>query len=399
MTLRRLVFVALFMVWVGFAPPAQSAGGFVSSNNITTTALDNGQTYTGSWELNALNEVMVQVLTDQSGIFSVDFSVNNGTDVDETVQFAVAAGVFEQHVLIKGPRYVRVRFQNDSGSNQTEIRLNIYFGEFVDIRHPLSAITDDDDTTVLTRTFPLDVMMQQSLQRGYDEVDKFGSNIAVSTTEETVRSFSTGRVIYPDVAGVSLTISSGDTDDTSAGAGARTVKVTWHDANNVAQETTVSMDGQSAVAIGTGIRSYRIEVLTIGATGSNEGILYVGSGTVTTGVPAIIYSTVAIGENQTEQSFFTIEAGKTGYMHNLHITAVGTGNADAIVRVLTRKNLGQSDEPFVLKRKYVIGQHPVNPPGFIDGPYAAGTDIEVTAQMTSGAGSIGAEFKILLIDD
>lgn len=397
--------VGLFVSLLFMAQPVLSAGGFISiknrldSGDPAVSALSNGQTFTGIWETNSLNDVAVNVFTDQSGILYVDFSPDKGVSVDETHQFSVDASVNESHILFKGPRSVRLRFENDSGANQTEIRLNTYFGEFENFRHPISETVDDNEAALLARTFPLDVMMQQGLQRGYDEVDKFGSNLTISSTEETVRSFSTGRVVYPDVGGVALTISSGDVDDTSAGAGARTVTITWHDVNNIAQETTISMGGQSAAAIGTGIRSYRIEVLTVGATGSNEGILYVGSGTVTAGVPAVIYSTVAIGENQTEQAFFTIPAGKTGYMHNLHITSVGSGNADAIVRLLSRKNLGQADEPFVLKRKYVIGQDPVSPPGFIDGPYPAGTDVEITAQMTSGGGSIAAEFKMLLVDD
>ena len=46
-----------------------------SSSNNSTTALNDGQTFTGTAELNTYNDVMVYVKTDQDGVLYVEFSL------------------------------------------------------------------------------------------------------------------------------------------------------------------------------------------------------------------------------------------------------------------------------------------------------------------------------------
>jgi hypothetical protein len=55
-------------------------------------------------------------------------------------------------------------------------------------------------------------------------------------------------------------------------------------------------------------------VTTAGTSLANEGIIYIGSGTVTSGVPATIYNVIAAGFNNATSSQYTIPAGYTGYL-------------------------------------------------------------------------------------
>ena len=73
---------------------------------------------------------------------------------------------------------------------------------------------------------------------------KFGYNAAVSSTEETVW-MQGGRYVWPTSAST-MTISSADANDTSAGTGAQTVTINGLDANYAEISETVTMDGQIA---------------------------------------------------------------------------------------------------------------------------------------------------------
>jgi len=55
-------------------------------------------------------------------------------------------------------------------------------------------------------------------------------------------------------------------------------------------------------------------VTTAGTSLANEGIIYIGTGTVTSGVPATIYNVIAAGFNNATSSQYTVPAGYTGYL-------------------------------------------------------------------------------------
>ena len=126
-------------------------GGVESTLNTSTTALLSGQTFTGTAEQNTYTDVMVSCKTDQSGILYFDMSVD-GTNFETfpSSGFAVSAGIHELHNAVKGSRYFRVRFTNNSGSNQTYLRLYTYFGQFKQLNAPLTnTLSSDSDATTV----------------------------------------------------------------------------------------------------------------------------------------------------------------------------------------------------------------------------------------------------------
>ena len=110
----------------------ESVYGFRSDRNRTDTALNNGSTFTGTRDSFASNSVFVTVDTDQSGVLYFDFSDDDGVTWETLPSdgYSVTGGDYFEKMAFKGPRDFRVRFTNDSGTNQTTMRLRTYYGDF-----------------------------------------------------------------------------------------------------------------------------------------------------------------------------------------------------------------------------------------------------------------------------
>lgn len=168
----------------------------------------------------------------------------------------------------------------------------------------------------------------------------FGYNPDVDTTEV---------VVWPDGASVgiqhpaaTLKVSSSSTDDASAGTGARSVIIYGLDNNHDEISETVILNGQTEVATTkayTHVNS--MTVATVGSGGKNAGIVYVGSGTVTTGVPAVIFNLIYTGYNSSTTGAYTIPAGYTGYIVN---GGIGSGQASGSTAVTGKLVIIDTDQ-------------------------------------------------------
>jgi len=139
-----------------------------------------------------------------------------------------------------------------------------------------------------------------------------GYNSDVDTAWEMITPV--GDLSYPATA-LQMTVSSSSASDAAAGTGARTVLVTGLDANYAVISETVTMNGQTAVTTTNSFLRINNMLVTTAGTGlANAGIIYIGSGAVTSGVPATIYNVMAVGFNNTTSSQYTIPAGYTGYL-------------------------------------------------------------------------------------
>lgn len=178
-----------------------------------------------------------------------------------------------------------------------------------------------DDTTE-----PFNLQVARGQIEGHRAITVFGFNPDIDTTE---------LVIWPDGASVgyqhpaaTLTVSSSSTDDTSAGTGARTVQIVGLDDDHNEISEVITLNGQTAVTTSNSYTHVNsMTVLTVGSGGKNAGILYVGSGTVTTGVPATIFNLIYTGYNASTTGAYVIPAGYTGYITNGSISSgqpVGT---------------------------------------------------------------------------
>jgi len=204
---------------------------------------------------------------------------------------------------------------------------------------------------------------------------KFGFNPDVDDSLETV--WAQGG-LYSYLASASvLKVSSSSTSDTSAGTGARTVELFGLDANYDEISETITLNGQTAVnTTNEFLRINRMVVKSAGTGGQNAGVIYAGTGTVTTGVPANKYATIAIGDNQTVMALWTVPSGYTAYLLQTDITVATTqNNKFCTVHLVARPD----GEVFQIKDKFVKAESSVHQAYTIPLKFEEKTDIEVRA--------------------
>ena len=204
---------------------------------------------------------------------------------------------------------------------------------------------------------------------------KFGFNSDIDDSLETVWAQG-GLYSYLSSASV-LKVSSSSTADTSAGTGARTLELSGLDTNYDEISETVTLNGQTAVnTTNEYLRINRMVVRSAGSGGQNAGVIYAGTGTVTTGVPANKYATIAIGDNQTVMALWTVPRGYTAYLLQTDITVATTqNNKYCTVHLVSRPN----GEVFQIKDKFVKAESSVHQAYTIPLKFEEKTDIEVRA--------------------
>ena len=173
----------------------------------------------------------------------------------------------------------------------------------------------------------------------YGYVQKFGRtpDIDAGDTADDIWD-GTGSYAFP-AAAAAMKISSSSAADDVGSTGALTVRVVGLDAswNEVVQD--VSMDGQTGVTIPTSlIRVYRAYVLTVGTGGVNAGDIWIGTGTITTGVPAVKYAGILATHGQTLMAIYTVPANATGAtIWNWYGTVSSVASSRATLALQTRE--------------------------------------------------------------
>jgi hypothetical protein len=193
----------------------------------------------------------------------------------------------------------------------------------------------------------------------------FGYNPDVDTAEETVWP-NGGTVPHPTAASV-LKVSSSSTSDTALGTGARTVTIVGLDGDYNQLSETVTLAGQTAVnTTNSYLYVNQFYVTSVGSGGSNAGDINVGTGTVTLGVPAVLYDMIAAGYNNRTTGHYCVPAGYTGYMmQGLFSAGQASGSTavtgflkqhgpDGILRVGAVTTVNNSAADFVFEIPYVI---------------------------------------------
>jgi hypothetical protein len=222
---------------------------------------------------------------------------------------------------------------------------------------------------------------------------KFGFNPDVDDSEETVWAQG-GLYSYLSSASV-LKVSSSSTADTSAGTGARTVQLYGLDANYNEINETVTLNGQAAVnTTNSFLRINRMSILTAGTGGQNAGVVYAGTGTVTSGVPANKYATIAVGDNQTLMALWTVPAEHTAYLLQKDLTvATAQNNKYATVRLVARPN----GKVFQIRDKHVLDNNVLHQKYDIPLKFEEKTDLEVRCVGDSAGANIAVSAALDIV--
>ena len=164
----------------------------------------------------------------------------------------------------------------------------------------------------------------------------FGYNQDVDTTEESV--WPDGGIVPHTATATTMSVSSTSASDASAGVGARTVYISGLDGSYNVVSETVTLNGTTAVTTSNSYLAINdMQVMSVGSTGYNVGDINIGTGTVTLGVPAVLYDLIGAGNNSRTTGHYTVPAGYTGYLTQGVFTAgqaVGTTSVIGKLKVI-----------------------------------------------------------------
>ena len=185
------------------------------------------------------------------------------------------------------------------------------------------------------RDYNLDV--RRGLVPGVSLVTVIGHSNDVRTTSETLMP---GLVtIAPDalfLTPATVTVSSTDANDTSAGTGLRTLLLSGLDASGNPQSETITMNGTTGVvSANTYSWIQSMVALTAGTSLVNFGTLYAGTGTVTAGIPAVRLCSMESGANNSTTAAYMVPTGKIFHAEQLTIS-LGDSTKTMVVDIYIR---------------------------------------------------------------
>jgi hypothetical protein len=186
---------------------------------------------------------------------------------------------------------------------------------------------------------PFELQVSRGQITWHETLFQFGINSAVPTTFETIWTASS---VYTYLAAASvLTISSSSATDSSSNTGARTVRINGLDANYNEISETVSLNGQTAVnTVNSYLRVFGIQVMTAGSGGTAVGVIYAGTGTVTSGVPANVYAEIPVGYGKSQMAIWTVPAGYTAYITSYTFTSASATANNVITGAMAIRPFG-----------------------------------------------------------
>ena len=241
--------------------------------------------------------------------------------------------------------------------------------------------------TKVGKTEPFELQVARGQISWHYPQFKFGFNPDVDNALETVWAEG-GLYGYLSAASV-LKVSSSSTDDAAAGTGARTVQLYGLDADYNEINEIVTLNGQTSVnSVNSFLRINRMVIRSAGSGEINAGVVYAGTGAVTSGVPDNKYATIAVGDGQTLMALWTVPAGYTAYLFQTHVTAACTTSNKLLTATIVARPFG---EVFQVKDKFgiQIDGGDINQIYHFPIKFDEKTDIEVRA--ISDAGSANAE--------
>ena len=223
---------------------------------------------------------------------------------------------------------------------------------------------------------PFELHVKRGYVQGHSTENKFGA-ASVSVVEVPVWAGNSAYT-YPTSAAVLGVVGTSTTDNSQI-----TVQGVDGDYNFVSN--IVTLNGTTTVTTsGTYLRAYRAFV-----SDDNE-----PSGDVSIRHSGDLVAKINSGENQTLMALYTVPAGHTAYLYQLNVGS-GTENANKYVtfKLRTREQGGvfRTKQKFNIQGGYMIDEYsfPITIP--------EKTDIEITAQSSSGDQDVHALFDLLIV--
>ena len=243
---------------------------------------------------------------------------------------------------------------------------------------------------------PFDLQVGRGQISWHRNVFKFGIIASVQTTPQNIWNAGV-EYVFP-AAAIQMKVSSSSAADASpSGTGAQTVLIQGLDADYNEISETIALTGQTAVTtVNSYLRINNFEVVSVGSGGTAAGTLYVGTGTVTSGVPATIYSQIVLLYNACTEAIFTVPAGYTAYVSSYTFTS-GYGNATPVLcsgfLTYSKNGFFEIQASARMNSGNAFDRH-------FDVPFAVAEKKDIVLKASAGTGSVVSmtgEMHILLI--
>lgn len=224
----------------------------------------------------------------------------------------------------------------------------------------------------------------------YRSVTVNGYNGAAPTTGEYLWPITGTAPVFSATAIITKISSADVNDDKDDAAGAWTVEVVGLDLAGNELTQVATLEGQTAATI-TGLwRVNSMRVLTAGTSTYNQGIIYAGSGTVTSGVPAVKNAVIPATLNASTNGFYTIPKGYRGLVTGLRWEASAAGD----IQLYTRA----AGEAFALQRRVLAPATVISGETRFDVPILVPALGDIALKGASAASTIvaAASFDVIL---
>lgn len=184
---------------------------------------------------------------------------------------------------------------------------------------------------------------------GVSVLEKFGRNEDIDTSSDPEDVWNGGGLYtgFPTGSAETLEVFSSNSNDSSSGTGARSVRL-YGQLNGVEQIEDVTLNGTTPVTTtNTWTRCPRLRVWTAGSSGWNEGEITVRHSTTTSNVFVVVRAQT----NRSEVCALTIPAGKTAYISHVdtRLTRASGGLGSATVSIMVRENGMLFEERYALE--------------------------------------------------
>lgn len=331
-----------------------SAGRTVSAANSTATPLGISGVFTGAWT-DALGFSGVSVIAKASQASAalglvIQWS-SDGTNIDDTDSYTLAANTGKQYSFGLMARYFRVIYTNGVVAQATfRLQTILHTGYFKPSSHRLGDnITDEDDSEIVKAVItgkrpdgsygPINIDVDGNFiitaLSGFGADFTFGDITTAALTQVVVR-----RTAYTEQsANAQRSIASASANDTAAGTGARTVRIKYYDVTGIGPLwETVTLNGTTYVnTVATNICYIeQMEVLTVGSGLVNAGILTLKAATAGGGATI---GTINAGDNQTFWAHHYVALGKTCNITGISCGHNGTTVGSGALFVMRARNL------------------------------------------------------------
>lgn len=313
---------------------------FLDSGNSTATPLNDTESFTGPWTARLTETLMVAFVADTDMTVKVQFSNDStGDDIDSTLTYTYVNGELQApHRLVIAREYYRVLIENNSGSNQTYLRMQLSLASFGQLSSPINGTIFKNSDAAITRSIALEDEVSLNKYAGITLNQKFGENTDVDITgNEDIWAGGGVYTGFPTGAAEEFEIILADAGDVGS-----VITFNYLASNtDTAWSTAVITTTGTTTATGiTGIRSTRGVFNFNGPT--NLGIVTLRHVTTT----ANVFWGLPIGKGQTRVAADTVPASTTMIIKKI-LVHVLKSNTAIISGSLWIRPLGES--PYLIR--------------------------------------------------